>query len=107
MAHLIQLALDVFMSSVGVKGLTKSWKAHECNQQFGQNESIDIGKSQRIRKERNARINEVSSMKPGLSKITAKVRISRHFESPETDMHIAQTACCIDYGNNGSSKQVR
>jgi len=29
MAHVIQLALGVFMSSLGVKGRTKSWEAHE------------------------------------------------------------------------------
>jgi len=76
MAHVIQLALGAFMSSLGVKGRTKSWDAHECDQQFGENESIDIGKSQRLRKEGNARINKVSAMKPGLAKIIEKVRIS-------------------------------
>jgi hypothetical protein len=45
MAHVIQLALGAFMSSLGVKGRTKSWEAHECDQSFGENESIDIGKS--------------------------------------------------------------
>jgi len=29
MAHVKQLALGVFMSSLGVKGSTKSWEAHE------------------------------------------------------------------------------
>jgi hypothetical protein len=76
MAHVIQLALGAFMSSLGVKGHTKSWEAHECDQQFSKNESIDIGKSQRLRKEGNARINKVSAMKPGLAKIIEKVRIS-------------------------------
>jgi len=75
-AHVIQLALGAFMSSLGVKGRTKSWEAHERDQQFGENESIDIGKSQRLRKEGNARINKVSAMKPGLAKIIEKVRIS-------------------------------
>jgi hypothetical protein len=42
MAHVIQLALGPFMSSLGVKGRTKSWEAHERDQQFGVNESIDI-----------------------------------------------------------------
>jgi hypothetical protein len=46
MAHVIQLALDAFVSSLGVKGHTKSWEAHERDQHFGENESIDIGKSQ-------------------------------------------------------------
>jgi len=76
MGYVIQLALGVFRSSVGVKGRTKSWEAHERDQQFGENESIDIGKSQRLRKEGNARINKVSAMKPGLAKIIEKVHIS-------------------------------
>jgi hypothetical protein len=76
MVHVIQLALGAFMSSLNVKGCTKSWKAHERNQQFGKNESIDIGKSQRLRKEGNARINKVSAMRPGLAKIIEKVCIS-------------------------------
>ena len=32
MAHIIQLALGVFISSLGVKGCTKSWVAHEHGQ---------------------------------------------------------------------------
>ena len=76
MVHIIPLALDAFMSSLGVKGSTKSWEAHERDQQFGENESIDIGKSQRLRKEGNARMNKVSAMKPGLAKIIEKVHIS-------------------------------
>jgi len=64
------------MSSLGVKGRTKSSEAHERDQQFGENESIDIGKSQRVRMEGNARINKVSAMRPGLAKIIEKVRIS-------------------------------
>jgi len=76
MAQVIQPALGAFMSSRGVKGRTKSWEAHQHDQQFGENESIDIGKSQRLRKEGNARINKVSAMKPGLAKIIEKVCIS-------------------------------
>jgi hypothetical protein len=76
MAHVIQLALGAFMSSLVVKGCTKSWEAHEWDQQFGENRSIDIGKSQRHRKEGNARINQVSAMKPGLAMIIEKPRIS-------------------------------
>jgi len=64
------------MSSLGVKGRPKSWEAHESDQQFGENESIDVGKSQRLRKEGNARINTVSAMRPGLAKIIEKVHIS-------------------------------
>ena len=54
MAHVIQLALGAFLNSLGVKRRTKSWEAHERDQQFGENESMDIGKSQRLRKEGNA-----------------------------------------------------
>jgi len=76
MAHVIQQALGAFMSSFGVKGRTKPWEAHERDRQFGENASMDIGKSQRLLTEGNARINKVSAMKPGLAKIIEKVRIS-------------------------------
>jgi len=106
MAHVIQLALGAFLSSLGVQGHTKSWQAHERDQQFGGNESADIGKSQRLRKEGDARINKVSAMRLGLAKIIEKVRISRYFESPEPDLHIAENACYIDYADTWSSKRV-
>ena len=106
MAYVIQLAFGAFMSSLGVKGHTKSWEAHERDQQFGENESIDIGKSQRLRKEGNARINKVSAMRPGLAKIIEKVHISWHFESPEADHHKVEDACCINYANTWSPKRV-
>jgi len=61
---------------------------------------------QRLRKEGNARINEMSAMRPCLAKIIEKVRISRYFEWPETDHHIAENACHIDYADNRSSKPV-
>jgi len=76
MVHVIQLSLGAFMSSLGVKGRTKSWEANERDQQFGENESTDIGKSQRLGKEGNASINKVSAMRPGVAKIIEKVRIS-------------------------------
>jgi len=76
MAHVIQLALGAFTSRLGVKVLTKSWEAHERDQQSGEKASMDIGKSQRLRKEGNARINKVSAMKPGLAKTIGKVCIS-------------------------------
>ena len=75
MANVIQLALGAFMTSLAVVGHTKSWEAHERNPQFGENESIDIGKRQRHRKEGNARLNTVSAMRPGLAKIIEKVCI--------------------------------
>jgi len=76
MALVIQLALGAFMSSLGVKGRARFWDAHERDQQCEEIEYIDIGKSQRLRKEGNARINKVSAMKPGLAKIIEKVLIS-------------------------------
>jgi len=106
MPHVIQLALDAFMSSLGVKGRNKSCEAHERDQQFGGNESMDIGKSQRLRKEGNATINRVSALKPGLAKIIEKVHISWYFECPEADLHIPENACCIDYANTWSPKRV-
>jgi hypothetical protein len=50
------------MSSLRVKSRTTSWEAHERHQQFGDNESTNIGKSQRLQKEGNARINKVLAM---------------------------------------------
>jgi hypothetical protein len=76
MAHVILLAVGAFISSLGVQGRTKSWEAYECNQQLGENESIDIGKSQRLQKDGNARINKVSAMRQGLVKIIEKEHIS-------------------------------
>jgi len=105
MAHIIQLALGAFMSRLGVKGRTKSSQAHDRDHQFRENESPDNDKSQRLRKEVNARINKVSAMKPGLAKIIEKVCISRYFASPEIDLHIAENACCMDYADTWWSKQ--
>ena len=45
MGHVIQLALGAFRCSLSVNGRTKSAEAHERDQQFGDNESIDIGMS--------------------------------------------------------------
>ena len=67
MAHVIQPALGAFMSCLSAKGRTKCWEAHECDPHFGENESVDIGKRQQLRKQGNARINTVSAMKPGLA----------------------------------------
>jgi len=76
MAHVILLALGAFMRSLSEQGRTKSREAHEHNQQFGENKSIHNGKSQRLRNEGKARINNVLAMRPGLPKIIEKVRIS-------------------------------
>ena len=75
MAHVIELALGAFMSSLSVRGRTRSWEAHEHNQKLGENESTDIGKSERLQEEGNARIHKVLAMRPGLAKITEKVCI--------------------------------
>jgi hypothetical protein len=99
MAHVIQLALGAFMRCLSVKGRTKCWEAHERDQQFGKNENIDIGKSQRLRKEGNARINKMLAMRSGLAKIIEKVCISSYFENPEVNLHIAENAWCIHYAN--------
>jgi len=69
MAHIIQLALGVFKSSLGVRGHANSSKAHEHDEQFGENGSIAIGKSQRLRNECNASINMVSALIPGSATI--------------------------------------
>jgi len=106
MAHIIQLDLGAFMSNLGVKGHPKYWEAHEHDQQFGENGSTAIGHSQRLQQEGNTRIKKVSAMRLGFTKIIQKVRISWHFESAETDPHIAVNACCIDYADNWSLKQV-
>ena len=106
MAHVIQLALGAFMSSLGVNGWTKSWDAHERDQHFGETESIDIGKSQRRHEVGNARINKVSTMRPGLAKIIKKVLISWYVESPETDLRVAANACCVDHTDTWLSTLV-
>jgi len=107
MAHIIPLALGTFMTSLSVKDRTKSWEAHERDQQFGESQSIGIGKCQRLRKEGNARINKGSAMKPGIAKTIEKVRISWYFESPEIDLQIAENAWCIDYADAWLSKQLQ
>ena len=94
------------MSSLGVKGCTKSWEAHERDQQFGENECTHIGKSQRLQKEGNARIDKVSAMKSGLAKIIEKVCISRYSENSETDHHITANGSWVNYDNTWSSKRV-
>ena len=104
MVHLIHLALGAFMRSLGVIGRNKFCEAHECDQQFAENESINHGKSQRHRKESNARIHKVLAIRPGLAKIIEKVRTSRYFESPGSDFDIVENACCIDYADAWSSK---
>jgi len=102
MAHIIQLCLGAIISSLSVQGHTKSWESHECYEQSGENESTDIGKSHRLRKEGNARISKVSAITPGFAKIIQNVCIWRHLSRHVTDRHIAETACCIDYADTWS-----
>jgi len=45
-------------------------------------------------------------MRPGLAKIIEKVCISTYYESAETDLHIAENACCTDYADAWTSKRV-
>jgi hypothetical protein len=75
-AHVMQLALGAFINIVTESGGTKSWEAHERDQHFGENESIDFGKSHRHRKEGNAKINTVSAMRVSFGKIIEKVPMS-------------------------------
>jgi len=78
MAPITKLAVGAFMSSLGVKCQTKSWEAHDRDRQFGENQSIDIRKSESLRTEGNARINEVSAMRPDLARVIEIVHISRY-----------------------------
>jgi len=105
-AHVIQLALSAFMSSLSVTDRAKSWDAHERDQQCVENESIDSGKSQELWKEGNARINKVLAMKPGLAQIIEQIHTSKYFESSETELHKAENASFIDYANFWLSTQV-
>jgi hypothetical protein len=82
------------------------WAAHERNLQFGENKSINIGKSQKLCKQGNARINKVSTMRTDLAKIINKVPILSNFECPQTTHLIAANTCCIDYTDFCCSKQV-
>jgi len=102
----ILLPSGAFMSSLGVLGLTKSWEAPERDHQFGENETTDIGKSEWLRKEGNAGVNKVSTIRPGLAIIIEKVRISTYFDSAETDLHMAENACCIGHTDTWVSKRV-
>jgi len=51
-------------------------------------------------------MNKVLAMQPGLANIIEKVSISRYFESPVTDLRIAENAGWIDYADTWLSKQV-
>jgi len=106
MAHVIQHVLGASMSNLSVKGCTRSWEAYERYQQIEENERTNIGQSQKLRKEDNARTKNVSALRPGLAKIIDKVHIPRHSERPETNLHIAENAYCVDYADTWSLKRV-
>jgi len=106
MVHVILLALGAFMISIAFTGHIKSSEAQERNQQFGENDSIDIRKSQRLWNEGNAWMHKVLATRPCFAKIFEKEHNSRNFEYPDTELDIAQNACCIDYADTGLSKWV-
>jgi len=106
MVHLIELSFGAFMSCVRVTGRTMPCDAHVNNLQFGENASTDIGKSQRLQNEGDARISNVSGMRLGSEKIIERVCISRDCKWAETDIDTAENACCIDYVVSWSSKWV-
>jgi hypothetical protein len=76
MAYVVALPGSACMSCLGVKDQAKFWEAHKCDQEFRENESIDIGKSQSLRNMGNSRPNNMFTMRRGLAKIIEKVRIS-------------------------------
>jgi len=106
MANVIQQALGAFMRSLGLLGWTRSWEAHERDQQFVENECIDNPNSQRLRKVGNIRTDKASAMRPDLAKICTKVPTSRYCDSGDSDHHTVANACYIDYANIWSSKRV-
>jgi len=59
LAHIIQLAIGAFISTLGVQGHTKSRESRDHNHQFGVNVSRNSGKCQSVQKEGNAGIDKV------------------------------------------------
>jgi len=94
----------LFTSHLGVNGHGKFWDALACDEQFEENNSTDIGRSQRLGKEGNARFHQVSALRPDLAKIIEIVHISSNFETPETDLHISANDYCIANADTGSLK---
>jgi len=45
-------------------------------------------------------------MRPGLAKLIEKVHISSYFESPDTDLHVAENTFCVDCDDTLSLKWV-
>jgi len=106
LAHDIQLVLGAFMSSLGVKGLIQSRETHQRNQQCGENQTTENGRSQRFRKEGNARFDQVSAMRLGLAKIIEKLHIWSNVDSPEIAINIGANPGFNDYTETCPSKQV-
>jgi hypothetical protein len=73
---------------------------------FEEDESTDIGKSQRFRKEGNSRIIKVWHMNPGFAKIIDKVHYSGIFENTEADHCIAANDSGAKYADTWSSNRV-
>jgi len=65
-----------------------------------------LGRIKDFEKKGTAKINKVSAMKSGLAEIIQTLCIIRYFECPETDLHIAENACCIDYAETWLSEWV-
>ena len=49
------------------------------------------------------RLNRLSAMRLCLAKKIGKLYTSWWFESPDTDLHIAENTCCMDYADTWSS----
>jgi hypothetical protein len=105
MVHVILLAIDGPMSSVSVERRTKSSEVLECSAVWRE-WIIANGKRQTLRNKGDTRINKVSAMRPGLVKLMKKVRLAGYFESPDSDVHITENACCVTYDDNWSPKLV-
>jgi len=97
MLNVIQLALGVLMSSLGVEGHTRSCEWCERDQQDGGHECANIGMSKTVWEEGNARLNKLSAMRPSHAKLIHNVHITTRFERPETDLDVAKSACWIYY----------
>jgi hypothetical protein len=67
MAYNIQAFLNASMSPLGIQSCTTTWDAYEHNQQFGENQTMHIGKSHRVQKDGKDRINIMSAMRSGLA----------------------------------------
>jgi hypothetical protein len=94
------------MRGVSANSQSKAWEESECDQQFGANERIHIGISQRLRKVGDAGIIKVLAMRPGFGKINDNLYMSRNVQILETNFSIPAIACCIDYTDTRSSKQI-